>query len=83
MVLDLSGMKAFNFDRTVIKLIRKFSVKTRFLLMGLIISIVPILVIGIVSFIKADTDMVSKVSVYSLQLVKQLGININSKFLSW
>lgn len=70
-------------DMASIKAIRTLSVKARFFLMVITISIVPILVIGVISYAKSDTDIVSKISVYSLQLVKQLSLTINDKLLSW
>lgn len=70
-------------DMAFIKAVRALSVKVRFFLMVLIISIIPVLVIGIISYSKSDKDIVSKISVYSLQLVNQLGTNINSKLSNW
>lgn len=71
------------FDTAFIKAIRTLSVKARFFLMVIVISVIPILVIGIISCAKSNTDIASKISVYSLQLVKQLSLTINDKLLSW
>ena len=70
-------------DRAFIRITRVLSVKARFFLMVIIISVAPILSIGIISYIEADRDIVVKISEYSLQLVKQLGTNINNKLLNW
>ena len=70
-------------DETIIKRIRILSVKTRFFLMVLIISITPIFVIGVISYTKSSTDIISKTEVYSLQIVKQFSLTIDTKFSEW
>lgn len=70
-------------DKASIRVIRTLSVKARLFFMVVIISVSPILVIGIISYTKSDKDIISKISVYSMQLVRQLSLTINSKLLSW
>ncbi len=70
-------------DNVSIKVIRSLSVKARFFMMVIIISIIPILVIGVISYQKANKDIISKISVQSLQVVKQMSTLINGKLLNW
>jgi two-component system sensor histidine kinase YesM len=70
-------------DTQCISLIRTLTVKVRFFLLVIIISITPICVIGVISYAKSTTDNISKISIYSLQLVKQFSLTINTKFLDW
>lgn len=70
-------------DLASIKIIRILSVKVRFFVMVIIISITPIFVIGIISYAKSSADIISKISKYSLQLVKQFSLAIDAKLLDW
>ena len=70
-------------DEAIIKWIRTFSVKARFFLMVIIISIVPIFVIGVISYSKSNADIISKTKTYSLQTVKQFSLTIDTKFSEW
>jgi two-component system sensor histidine kinase YesM len=67
----------------VIKAARTLSLKVRLILMVLVMSIVPMLVIGVISYKKADAGIVAKTSVSSLQMVKQISLTINTKLATW
>ena len=73
----------FKTDRKILKATRSLSLRSRLILMVIIISLAPILVIGVISYRKADADIVAKTSVSSLQTVNQISLTINSKLQSW
>lgn len=70
-------------DEHAIRRSRTLSVKARFFLMVIIISIIPIFVIAVMSYRKSDADIVSKTKTYSLQTVKQFSLTIDTKFSEW
>ncbi len=70
-------------DRTIIKATRILSLKMRLILLVIIMSFVPILLIGVTSYRKADADIVNKTGVSTLQIVKQMSLTINAKLASW
>jgi two-component system, sensor histidine kinase YesM len=70
-------------DDAIIKWVRTLSVKVRFFMMVIIISITPIFVIGVISYTKSNTDIISKTKIYSLQTVKQFSLTIDTKFSEW
>ncbi|MDF2987197.1 MAG: integral rane sensor signal transduction histidine kinase [Eubacterium sp.] len=70
-------------DKTIVRATRVLSLKFRLILLVIIMSIVPILLIGVTSYRKADADIVNKTSVSSLQIVKQMSLTINAKLASW
>ncbi len=70
-------------DKTIVKATRVLSLKFRLILLVIIMSIAPILLIGVTSYKKADADIVNKTSLSSLQIVKQMSLTINAKLASW
>lgn len=70
-------------DKTIIKATRSLSLKLRLILLVFIMSIVPIGLIGVTAYKKADADIVNKTSLSSLQIVKQMSLTINAKLSSW
>lgn len=59
------------------KLIRNIKIRQRLIITFLIISIVPLLVLGFTSYNRAKEQLSGNIKTYSLQVVMQLGENIS------
>lgn len=57
--------------------IRKIKIKTRLIISFIVISVVPIMIIGAMSFSKSSSAIESKIETYSVQVVDQVSQNIS------
>ena len=60
-------------------LMNNFKVRTKLIIFFLLISIVPLTIVGLYSYQSAESTIENKVGNYSQELVKQAVVNINSK----
>lgn len=66
-------------ERKVLNLLRNTKIKNRLTVSFLLISLIPIFIVGIISFNVSSKAIESKISTYSYQVLSQAGKNIKNK----